>query len=79
VFYPTNWRKKCYTIPNLVFDTKLVLVPAATSRNLLAIIDNKFLKIVDHVLLIHSGLINMFKFSNSDHMGEDSLATDIDR
>jgi len=74
-----NWRKKWYTIPNLVFDTKHVPVPAGTSRHPSAIIDNKFLKIVDHVLLIHSGPINMFKFSNFDQLGEDSLATDIDR
>ncbi|AES59262.2 putative F-box domain, FBD domain, leucine-rich repeat domain, L domain-containing protein [Medicago truncatula] len=75
-----NWRKKWYTLPNLVFDTKLVPVPAATSGDPLAIIDNKFLQIVDHVLLVHSGPINMFKFSNVDDlMGEDSLVTNIDR
>ena len=72
----SHWRKKWCTIPNLVFDSKCVSAEASQDPS---VIQTKFLKIVDHVLLIHFAPINMFKFSNSDHMGEDSLATDVDR
>jgi len=72
----SNWRKKWYTLPNLVFDRQCV---SAEDPQDSFVINSMFLKIIDHVLLFHSEPINMFKFSNSDYMGEDSLATDIDR
>jgi len=70
----SEWRKKWYTIPNLVFDKQCVSAEASQEP---LVIESKFLKIVDHVLLIHSGPINMFKFSDCDLSG--SLVRDIDR
>ncbi|KAK2398760.1 F-box/FBD/LRR-repeat protein [Trifolium repens] len=56
-----KWRNKWYTLPNLVFDKHCVSHVASKHP---LVIENKFLKIVDHVLLVHSGAINMFKFSD---------------
>ena len=69
----TKWRNKWYTLPNLVFDRNCV---AAIDDQLF--IERKFLKIVDHVLLLHSGPINMFKFYDEHLIGE-SFLSDIDR
>jgi len=52
-------------------------VSAATSEDP-SVSVRKFVKIVDHVLLVHPGPINKFKFSNSELIGE-SCATDVDR
>jgi hypothetical protein len=41
------------------------------------VIENEFLKIVDHVLSVHSGPINMFKFRDRKNLVSDSA--DIDR
>ena len=71
----TKWRNKWYTLPNLVFDSQCI--SAAASENLL-VIARKFLKIVDHVLLLHSGPINIFKFSECALIDE-NLVSDIDR
>jgi hypothetical protein len=69
-----KWRHKWYTLPNLVFDVQCVSHVASQDR---LVIENKFLKIVDHVLLVHSGAINMFKFVDGEDLVSDSA--DIDR
>ncbi|RHN73870.1 putative F-box domain, leucine-rich repeat domain, L domain-containing protein [Medicago truncatula] len=68
-----KWRNKWNTLPNLVFDRNCV---AAIDDQL--VIERKLLKIVDHVLLLHSGPINMFKFYDEHLIGE-SFLSDIDR
>ncbi|CAI8583582.1 unnamed protein product [Vicia faba] len=69
------WKNKWYTLPNLVFDKHGVSDVASED----SLVDkNKIVKIVDHVLLIHSGPINMFKFTEDDVIGE-ILVTDMDR
>ncbi|XP_045824607.1 F-box/FBD/LRR-repeat protein At1g13570-like [Trifolium pratense] len=69
-----KWRNKWYTLPNLVFDEQCVSHLASEDP---LVIENKFLKIVDHVLLVHSGVINMFKFVDYENLVSDSA--DIDR
>ncbi|WJX09610.1 hypothetical protein P8452_00426 [Trifolium repens] len=69
-----KWRNKWYTLPNLVFDKHCVSHVASQDP---LVIEKKFLKIVDHVLLVHSGAINMFKFSYLEYLVTDSA--DIDR
>ncbi|RHN60675.1 putative F-box domain, FBD domain, leucine-rich repeat domain, L domain-containing protein [Medicago truncatula] len=54
----SKWRNKWYTMPNLVFDKHCV--SDATFQDPSGI-SNKFLRIVDHVLLLHSGSIDKFK------------------
>ncbi|AES59259.2 F-box/RNI/FBD-like domain protein [Medicago truncatula] len=71
-----NWRKKWYTLPNLVLDRQCVSAEASQDP---LVIEPKFSKMVDHVLLLHSGPINMFKFCNYDLPGEGSLVSDVDR
>lgn len=66
------WKNKWYTLPNLVFDKQGV----ALERSLVN--RSKFVRIVDHVLLLHSGPINMFKFSEYYGIGE-VLLSDFDR
>jgi len=72
----TNWRKKWYTLPNLVFDRQCVSAEASQDP---LVVESKFSKIVDHVLLLHSGPINMFEFCNYDLPGVGSLVSDVDR
>ncbi|CAI8583586.1 unnamed protein product [Vicia faba] len=62
------WKNKWYTLPNLVFDKHGVSD---------AVNESMLLKIVDHVLLVHSGPINMFKFVNEDL--PEILQIDMDR
>ncbi|CAJ2675120.1 unnamed protein product [Trifolium pratense] len=71
------WRNKWSTQLDLVFDRQCV--SAATSQDP-SVIESKFLRIVDHVLLLHSGPINKFEVSDSgcDLIGVNSMA-DIDR
>ncbi|CAK8569935.1 unnamed protein product [Lathyrus sativus] len=66
------WKNKWYTLPNLVFNKQGVASEGALVNQ------SKFVKIVDHVLLLHSGPTNMFKFSEYDLIC-DVLVTDIDR
>ncbi|CAI8601765.1 unnamed protein product [Vicia faba] len=72
-----KWGKKWSTQPDLVFDKRSVSTLALED---LSIIRRKFLRMIDHVLLLHSGPINKFKLSNSGSniMGVNSLA-DIHR
>jgi len=72
-----NWRKKWSTQPDLVFDKQCV--SAAVSQDP-SVIENKFVRTIDHVLLLHSGPINKFMISDSDCdlLGVNSMA-DIDR
>lgn len=67
----TKWRYKWATIPNLVFDSLCV---SETSEDLL-VIKSKLSRIIDHVLLLHSGPIIKFKLSHRELIG----VTDIDR
>ncbi|CAI8601766.1 unnamed protein product [Vicia faba] len=72
-----KWGKKWSTQPDLVFDKRSVSTLALED---LSIIRRKFLRMIDHVLLLHSGPINKFKLSNSGSniMDVNSLA-DIHR
>lgn len=67
----SKWRYRWATLPNLVFDNQFVCVAAQDHM----IVKNKFLRTVDHVLLLHSGPINKFKLSHRDLLG----VIDIDR
>ncbi|XP_020235432.1 F-box/FBD/LRR-repeat protein At1g13570 isoform X2 [Cajanus cajan] len=58
-------------LPNLVFDKECVTVASQDHM----IIKSKLLRIIDHVLLLHSGPINRFKLSHRDLIG----VADIDR
>ena len=70
-------RKKQSTQPDLVFDIQCASAVASKNRS---IIENKFLRIIDHVLLLHSGPINKFKVIDSGYFlfGVNYMA-DIDR
>ncbi|CAI8601761.1 unnamed protein product [Vicia faba] len=72
-----KWGKKWSTQPDLVFDKRIVSTLALED---LSIIRRKLLRMIDHVLLLHSGPINKFKLSNSGYniMGVNSLV-DIHR
>ncbi|XP_024631758.1 F-box/FBD/LRR-repeat protein At1g13570 isoform X1 [Medicago truncatula] len=70
-----KWRNKWYTLPNLVFDRQCL--SAAAYEDTL-VIQMKFLKIVNSVLLHHSGPINIFKFSMCAPIDE-SLVSDVDQ
>jgi hypothetical protein len=73
----SKWMNKWHTIPNLVFDRKCV--SAIASQDPL-VFESKYLKIVNHVLLLHNGPINIFKFSDCGRdLISESLVTDIAR
>ncbi|WJX16174.1 hypothetical protein P8452_06244 [Trifolium repens] len=73
----SKWMNKWHTIPNLVFDRKCV--SAIASQDPL-VFESKYLKIVNHVLLLHNGPINIFKFSDCGcDLISESLVTDIAR
>ncbi|MCH83421.1 F-box/FBD/LRR-repeat protein, partial [Trifolium medium] len=59
----SNWRKKWSTQPVLVFDNQCV--SGATFQDP-SVIERKFVSIIDHVLLLHSGPINKFEVSDPD-------------
>lgn len=67
----SKWRYKWSALPNLVFDNQCVSVASQDP----SVFKNKLLRIIDHVLLLHSGSINKFKLSHRDLIG----VTDIDR
>ena len=75
----SKWRKKWSTLSDLVFDSQCV--STVTSQDP-SVIESKFLRIVDHVLLLHSGPINKFEISANSFqnltIGVNSMA-DIDR
>jgi hypothetical protein len=58
----SNWRKKWSTLPDLVFDRECLSTETSKDPS---VIESKFLRIVDHVLLLHSGPINKFEVSDS--------------
>ncbi|GAU17676.1 hypothetical protein TSUD_07380 [Trifolium subterraneum] len=74
----SKWSEKWSTQSNLVFDIQCV--STASSEDPSVVIKNKFLRIIDHVLLVHSGPINKVKTSDSgcDLIDMNSVA-DIDR
>jgi len=55
-------RKKWSTLPDLVFDRQCVSAAVSKDRS---VIDNKFVRTINHVLLLHSGPINKFEISDS--------------
>ncbi|GAU17674.1 hypothetical protein TSUD_07360 [Trifolium subterraneum] len=73
----SNWRKKWSTQPVLVFDSQCVSSETSQHRS---VIESKFVSIIDHVLLLHSGPINTFEVSDSNTViiGVNSMAH-IDR
>ncbi|XP_058724953.1 F-box/FBD/LRR-repeat protein At1g13570-like [Vicia villosa] len=68
-----KWRNCWRTLPNLVFDPQCVCVASHDP----VVIESKFLRIVYHVLLHHSGPINMFKIDGFRYISE-NLMSDID-
>jgi len=74
----SEWRKKWSTQPDLVFDS--LCVSTVTSKNP-SVVERKFLRIIDHVLLLHSGPINKFEVSDSyrDIIIDVNTMADIDR
>ncbi|RHN77020.1 putative F-box domain, leucine-rich repeat domain, L domain-containing protein [Medicago truncatula] len=74
----SEWRNKWHTLPNIVFDLNCV-------SNIEAIKDpsifmSKLLRIVDHVLLLHSGPINKFQLSDPGcDLSDVNSVADIDR
>ncbi|AES96739.1 putative F-box domain, FBD domain, leucine-rich repeat domain, L domain-containing protein [Medicago truncatula] len=73
----SKWKKKWSTQPDLVFDRQCVSTVASED---FSVIEGKFLRIIDHVLLLHSGPINKFEVTDSecDLLGVNSMA-DVDR
>ncbi|KAK7291158.1 hypothetical protein RIF29_06082 [Crotalaria pallida] len=67
----SKWRYKWAALPNLVFDNQCLPVPYQDH----SIIKNKLSRIIDHVLLLHSGPIKKFKLSHRDLIG----VADIDK
>ena len=73
----SKWRSNWYTPPNLVFDKHCV---SDASFQDPSGISSKFLRTVDHVLLLHSGSIKKFKIrDNYRNLIGTSPATDIAR
>ncbi|CAI0465506.1 unnamed protein product [Linum tenue] len=67
----SKWRCKWAKIPNLVFDSNCIASPSQDQ----ALIKNKLVSVVDHVLLLHREALNKFKLSHRELVG----VTDIDR
>ncbi|XP_057503712.1 F-box/FBD/LRR-repeat protein At1g13570-like [Actinidia eriantha] len=67
----SKWRYKWNNLPNLVFDDQSILISSQDQTS----IKNKLVKIVDHVLLLHTGPIHKFGLSHLDIEG----INDIDR
>ncbi|CAL5206265.1 unnamed protein product [Lathyrus oleraceus] len=74
----SKWNNQWYTLSRLVFDTDCVS-NIAPSRDP-SLFNNKFLQIVNHVLLLHYGPIIVFKMCNyNDKFTCVIPKTDIDR
>ncbi|CAJ2675118.1 unnamed protein product [Trifolium pratense] len=73
----SEWRTKWSTQSNLVFDRQCV---SAASSEDPSVIQIKFLRIIDHVLLFHSGPINKVNISDSGcNLIDINYVADIDR
>ncbi|XP_058727086.1 F-box/FBD/LRR-repeat protein At1g13570-like [Vicia villosa] len=71
------WKKKWHTLPSIVFNTDCVSFAPFQNHSISNI---KFLKMVDNVLLLHSGPINKFKIRNYNTKLICAIPeTDIDR
>ncbi|PNX98360.1 F-box/FBD/LRR-repeat protein [Trifolium pratense] len=70
------WRNKWSTLPDLMFDRQCV--PAATSEDP-SVSKIKFLRIIDDVLLLHSGPINKVQISAGYDLIDMNSVADIDR
>lgn len=66
-----SWRYKWTSLQHLTFDNQSVLVSSQDQ----AVIRNKLVNVVDHVLLLHTGPVYKFKLSHRDLQG----VNDIDR
>lgn len=74
----SKWNNQWYTLSRLVFDTDCVS-NIAPSRDP-SLFNNKFLQIVNHVLLLHYGPIIVFKMCNYNHKFTCVIPkTDMDR
>jgi hypothetical protein len=60
----SQWRNKWHTMPNLVFDEHCLSITAPLDPSIFNI---ELLRIVDHVLLLHSAPIIKFEISESDY------------
>ncbi|KAF3446264.1 hypothetical protein FNV43_RR11443 [Rhamnella rubrinervis] len=67
----SKWRYKWAELPHLVFDNQCVSFSSQDQ----AVVKNKLLSIIDHVLLLHFGPIHKFKLSHRDLLA----VNDIDR
>lgn len=67
----SNWRYKWATLPNLIFDKDCC--PSSSDDQVVA--KNKLVNIIDHVFVLHFGIIHKFKLSHKDLQA----VTDIDR
>ncbi|CAJ2675110.1 unnamed protein product [Trifolium pratense] len=72
----SEWRKKWLTLSNLVFDSQCVSSASSEDPSVSKI---KFLKIIDNVLLLHSGPINKVKISAGYDLIDMNSVADIDR
>ncbi|CAJ2675114.1 unnamed protein product [Trifolium pratense] len=70
------WRNKWSTLPDLMFDRQCV--PAATSEDP-SVSKIKFLRIIDDVLLLHSGPINKVQISAGYDLIDMNSVADINR
>lgn len=67
----SKWRYKWAELSHLVFDNQCVSFSSQDQ----AVVKNKLLSIIDHVLLLHIGPIHRFKLSHRDLLA----VSDIDR
>lgn len=67
----SKWRYKWATLPHLIFDKDCC--PSSSEAQL--VIKSKLVGIIDHVLLLHTGMIHKFKLSHKDLQA----VPDIDR
>ncbi|XP_010684380.2 F-box/FBD/LRR-repeat protein At1g13570 isoform X1 [Beta vulgaris subsp. vulgaris] len=67
----SNWRYKWATLPNLIFDKDCC--PSSSEDQVVS--RSKLVNIIDHVFVLHFGIIHKFKLSHKDLQA----VTDIDR
>lgn len=67
----SKWRYKWATLPHLIFDKDCC--PSSSEGQV--VIKSKLVGIIDHVLLLHTGMIHKFKLSHKDLQA----VPDIDR
>ncbi|XP_058728654.1 F-box/FBD/LRR-repeat protein At1g13570-like [Vicia villosa] len=68
-----KWMNKWCTLPSLVFDTDCFSIKASEDPS---VFNKKFVEIVDHVLLVHYGPVNIFKICDYN-LNRLSLKTNV--